>query len=215
MALTYKVETCEIIISENKDEQGDKSLARAYVQKMLDFCHLSISMLVRELNNRYPDKNTTVQNLSNKITRGTLRDYEIAQIADVCGFTLKLEAVKQVFQQVHSDNALPAGNETPNLKVKDENTASDSQERPTNEEMLDRISHGYTSILSQNFGVVVFAGENATRATDFYNKCVGSVTPMQELAFLKLIEKEYNVISEFYIKPNISEQEDVTEMPHK
>lgn len=202
MALTYKVETCEIIISENKDEQGDKSLARAYVQKMLDFCHLSVSMLVRELNNRYPDKNTTVQNLSNKITRGTLRDYEIAQIANICGFTLKLEAVKQVFNQ---DNTLSASNETPNLKVKDEITASDSQERPTNEEMLDRISIGYTSILSQNFGVVVFAGENATRAADFYNKCVGNVTPMQELAFLKLVEKEYNVISEFYIKSNIPE----------
>ena len=71
------------------------------------------------------------------------------------------------------------------------------------------------TVLFGLFGVVVFAGENATRATDFYNKCVGSVTPMQELAFLKLIEKEYNVISEFYIKPNISEQEDVTEMPHK
>lgn len=202
MALTYKVETCEIIISENKDEQGDKSLARGYVQKMLDFCHLSVSTLVRELNNRYPDKNTTVQNLSNKITRGTLRDYEIAQIANICGFTLKLEAVKQVF---HQDNALPAGNETPSLPAKNEIAQSDSQERPTNKEMLDRISIGYTSIISQNFGVVVFAGENATRAADFYNKCVGNVTPMQELAFLKLVEKEYNVITEFYIKPNIPE----------
>lgn len=203
MAFEYEEGKCEIIISGDTNEENSKPLARAYIKKMLDFSNLTLSMVVRELNYLYPDKSTTVQNISNKIARGTLRDYEIAQIANICGFTLKLEGVKQIIHDADNDNVLTASNQTTNLAIKNEITASDSQERPTKEEMLGCISLGYTSIISHNFGVIVFAGENATRVADFYNKCIGDVTPMQELAFLKLVEKEYNVISDFYIKPNI------------
>ncbi len=44
----------------------------------------TLTDIVKELNNRY-DLNTTPQNISNKLTRGTLKYVEAKQIASIIG----------------------------------------------------------------------------------------------------------------------------------
>jgi len=43
---------------------------------------------VEILNKRYPEKPTTTQNISNKLTRGTIKYSEVKEIADIIGFKI-------------------------------------------------------------------------------------------------------------------------------
>lgn len=49
----------------------------------------TITDIVKVLNERYPDNQTTSQNISNKLTRGTIKYSEVKEIADIIGFELK------------------------------------------------------------------------------------------------------------------------------
>ena len=42
-----------------------------------------------EMNKKNPDVNVTPQNISNKLTRGTIKYKEVKEIADIIGFEIK------------------------------------------------------------------------------------------------------------------------------
>ena len=49
----------------------------------------SLTRVVNEINARHPErKRTTVQNISNKLTRGTIKYSEVKEIADIIGARL-------------------------------------------------------------------------------------------------------------------------------
>lgn len=45
----------------------------------------TLTDIVKEMNKRHPDNETTSQNISNKLTRGTLKYSEAREIADIIG----------------------------------------------------------------------------------------------------------------------------------
>lgn len=50
----------------------------------------TLTQIVHEMNkSRPPDKRTTVQNISNKLTRGTIKYSEIIEIAEIIGLSIK------------------------------------------------------------------------------------------------------------------------------
>ena len=50
----------------------------------------TLTQIVQEMNkSRPPDKQTTVQNISNKLTRGTIKYSEIIEIAEIIGLSIK------------------------------------------------------------------------------------------------------------------------------
>lgn len=52
-------------------------------------CGWSLTKVVNEINLRHPDrKKTTVQNISNKLSRGTIKYSEVLEIADIIGISL-------------------------------------------------------------------------------------------------------------------------------
>jgi hypothetical protein len=51
---------------------------------------------VVELLNSKHGRNDTSQNLSNKLSRGTLKYSEAVEIAEVLGYTIKWEAIKSI-----------------------------------------------------------------------------------------------------------------------
>lgn len=53
----------------------------------------TLTDIVKEMNNRHPDEPTTSQNISNKLTRGTLKYSEAMEIAHIIG--CKIEWVNQ------------------------------------------------------------------------------------------------------------------------
>lgn len=49
----------------------------------------TLTHVVEEMNSRHPGrKDTTVQNISNKLTRGTIKYSEILEIAEIIGFDI-------------------------------------------------------------------------------------------------------------------------------
>lgn len=49
----------------------------------------TMSKIVNELNTKHLEKKTTIQNLSNKLSRGTLRYSEAQEIAEIIGYTIE------------------------------------------------------------------------------------------------------------------------------
>lgn len=64
-----------------KEDQKDLIYRIAHTKEM------GLTEIVNKINEKFDQKNS-VQNLNNKLIRGSLRDYEIAQICDVCGYDL-------------------------------------------------------------------------------------------------------------------------------
>ena len=49
---------------------------------------MTLTEVVAELNKRHPDEPTTTQNISNKLSRGTIRYSEVKEIADILGLKI-------------------------------------------------------------------------------------------------------------------------------
>lgn len=49
----------------------------------------TITEIVKVLNERHPNSPTTPQNISNKLTRGTIKYSEVKEIADIIGFRIE------------------------------------------------------------------------------------------------------------------------------
>lgn len=49
----------------------------------------TLTDIVKVLNERHPDEPTTTQNISNKLTRGTIKYAEVKEIADIIGFMIE------------------------------------------------------------------------------------------------------------------------------
>lgn len=49
----------------------------------------TLTDIVKSLNERHPNEPTTTQNISNKLTRGTIKYSEVKEIADIIGFSIE------------------------------------------------------------------------------------------------------------------------------
>ncbi len=49
---------------------------------------MTLTEVVKEMNKRHPDEQTTTQNISNKLSRGTIRYSECKEIADILGLVI-------------------------------------------------------------------------------------------------------------------------------
>lgn len=45
----------------------------------------TLTSVVQEMNNRHPNNKTTIQNVSNKLSRGTIKYSEVIEIAEIVG----------------------------------------------------------------------------------------------------------------------------------
>lgn len=60
-----------------------------YVKAMIALQGWTLTRVVQKINERHPEKNrTTVQNISNKLTRGTIKYSEILEIAEIIGLDI-------------------------------------------------------------------------------------------------------------------------------
>jgi len=49
----------------------------------------TLTDIVKILNERHPTEPTTTQNISNKLTRGTIKYAEVKEIADIIGYNIE------------------------------------------------------------------------------------------------------------------------------
>lgn len=58
----------------------------------------SLTNVVNAINERHPErKKTTVQNISNKLSRGTIKYSEILEIADIIGVRISFDPINHSF----------------------------------------------------------------------------------------------------------------------
>lgn len=50
---------------------------------------MTLTAIVEEWNRRWPEEKTTTQNLSNKLSRGTIKYVECCRIADIIGYKIE------------------------------------------------------------------------------------------------------------------------------
>ena len=63
-----------------------KTCIRNHVKAMIALQGWTLTRVVQKINERHPETNcTTVQNISNKLTRGTIKYSEILEIAEIIG----------------------------------------------------------------------------------------------------------------------------------
>ena len=158
------------------DNKDSPSNSRAAVNEMLYLSRMKLTDLVKRLNVLYPEEKITTQNLSNKLSRGGLRDFELAQIANACGFELRLvykdfDTFQKSIDEAVDDNA--------------------------NYKMEQALKQGQATIETKYNGFLVIAGERAEEAAKAYNLHCVSADALTELGFAKILEKKYNVLTKF------------------
>lgn len=62
----------------------------------------TLTDIVKEMNKRHPDSETTSQNISNKLTRGTLKYSEAKEIANIIGRKIEWLSVTNMPTQSES-----------------------------------------------------------------------------------------------------------------
>jgi len=64
------------------------NLIRNEIKSYISKSGWALTEIVEILNKRYPEKPTTTQNISNKLTRGTIKYSEVKEIADIIDFKI-------------------------------------------------------------------------------------------------------------------------------
>lgn len=68
---------------------SNKTCIRNQVKAMIALQGWTLTRVVQKINERHPECNcTTVQNISNKLTRGTIKYSEILEIAEIIGIEI-------------------------------------------------------------------------------------------------------------------------------
>ena len=143
---------------------------------MLYLSRMKLTDLVKRVKVLYPEEKITTQNLSNKLSRGGLRDFELSMIANACGFELRLVSKDFDTFQKSIDEAV------------DDNA---------NYKMEQALKQGQATIDTKYNGVLVIAGERAEEAAKAYSLHCVSADALTELGFAKILEKKYNVLTKF------------------
>lgn len=176
MVFSFNERDYNIPISDSRYDEQNQSNSKKYVYEMMNIANLRFADLVRKLNNLYPDGKYTSQNLSNKLQRGGLRDFELAQVANACGYELLLSHKDfYQFQQAMRNSV-------------DDNT---------NYKLQQYLLAGKEIIDTKFNGVLVIAGENAEEAARVWILHCATADALTELGYARLIEKQFDVITRF------------------
>lgn len=188
------------IIQIKKDDRPD-NLMRLIIKSMLREQHMTLAELVRRYNILHPDTPTTPQNLSNKLSRDSLRFREFLDIIELCGYSISFSPIdeKNSADMPMTETAketiaysLPKENKSPIRKVN-----PDENEIPVKKtSFADLASLGYAVVDSPNFGAIVIAGELADNAAEFIRKNLDdNMTEIQEIILCNAANREYKVMA--------------------
>lgn len=125
-----------------------KTAEKLMVSEMLRFNRLTLTDAVKKHNELYPDSLITVQNLSNKISRNSLKIHDFAALAEACGFKLTL-----------------ISNNT-NISVFNQNTIQNkhTEQKEALITQISLIEQGYCMIDSVNFDNAIIVGNQCKEA---------------------------------------------------
>ncbi len=154
----------EIEVPYIRQDEDKESCSRYCINEMLFNLRLTLGELVKRNNQLFPDNQTSTANLSNKLRRGSLKDYELSQYAYALGYKLIIvpadEEPTPVIQQKPEDTQLQ-------LKGYAEYVSSPDIRKKENFD--DLLSLGFAATSTPHCIEVFIAGENATEAAEYIN----------------------------------------------
>ena len=162
------------IPTERLSDDDEKSGSRKLIEEMIDYRDMTLTQLNTSYGKQYPDNATTQANLTNKLRRGGLRDFELARYANCCGFKLIL---------VPSESISP---QTNNIDIPID---------LADLEFATYLQDGYATASTENFPDILIAGESAAKAKEVIEGNIELTKPTKanEMFFLVKIEKTMNV----------------------
>lgn len=123
---------------------------------------ITLAELVRRRNLRHPDEKTTPQNLSNKLSRDSLKLSEFFELVDCAGYH------NISFVDYENDNQLldlqgnPLISKKNNSEDKESKKETSEQEKPKT--FSDYLTEGFCEVRSQNFESAIVAGAKCEEA---------------------------------------------------
>lgn len=189
--------------------KGDNTFAYHFFKALVKDAGLNLTSAVGKFNKVYPDLKTTPQNVSNKLTRDSIRFTEFVKFADVLGYEINLVSAKN---HAHEDDStvVPVVSEK---RTSADNAITEPYSRPRRAKIdadkagcekmnelvfAQAVNEGCVSVTSNNFGEVIFAGKRAEEVADFYSDSVAKyeadeLTEAGEVLLLLHLRNQFNI----------------------
>lgn len=189
--------------------KGDNTFAYHFFKALVKDAGLNLTSAVGKFNKVYPDLKTTPQNVSNKLTRDSIRFTEFVKFADVLGYEINLVSAKNHAHEDDStvvpvvsekrtsaDNAITEPYSRPRRAKIDADKAG--REKMNELVFAQAVNEGCVSVTSNNFGEVIFAGKRAEEVADFYSDSVAKyeadeLTEAGEVLLLLHLRNQFNI----------------------
>lgn len=189
--------------------KGDNTFAYHFFKALVKDAGLNLTSAVGKFNKVYPDLKTTPQNVSNKLTRDSIRFTEFVKFADVLGYEINLVSAKNhaheddstvepvvTEKRTSSDNAIREPYSRPRRAKIDADKAG--REKMNELVFAQAVNEGCVSVTSNNFGEVIFAGKRAEEVADFYSDSVAKyeadeLTEAGEVLLLLHLRNQFNI----------------------
>lgn len=148
----------EVNIDEYTTGATQPRISYNLIKKLCHSAEISMAELVKRRNELHPNDKTTPQNLSNKLSRDSLKLSEFIELANCAGF-------KMIFEEIEKDNRLldlqgnPLTSES--HKEPEEKATIEQEKQKTFTELL---TDGFCEVQSQNFESAIVAGTKCEKA---------------------------------------------------
>lgn len=151
--------------------EGNDTFSYMLFKWLIKEAGLNLKTAVEKFNAAYPDEQTTPQNISNKLTRDSMKLNEFMKFAEVFGFTIYFD-----------DGKIPMNQPEPKKDLK------------PNQTYYELLIEGFTSCKSINYKAVIIAGANAQAAAEWIeSNLTEGISEPEELLLLVSAKQEFNV----------------------
>lgn len=159
-----------VINNSTFDYAGNDSFSSVLFKWLVREAGLNLKKAVDKFNEAYPELKTTPQNISNKLTRDSMKLNEFLKFAEICGYT------------VYFDDGTLHWQPEQKKDIKLDKT------------YYDLLIEGFTSCKSINFKSVIIAGANAQTAAEWIeSNLIDGMSEPEELLLLVSAKNDFNV----------------------
>lgn len=150
-------------------EKGNDTLSYFLLKRLVKDAGLNLSKIVKIMNEQNPEHKTTPQNLSNKLSRDTLKVSEFIKLIEICGYTISFDRIA---------GELP----------------KDGKKQKETKTYAELLTEGYADCDSLNFENIIIAGARAIEAAEWIkdNQLEG-MDETQEIILLIAANRQFGV----------------------
>lgn len=170
-----KINNCDI--SEQINEGNKEEFSRTIFKLLIRGSELDLTKTVKRFNKTYPQEATTPQNISNKLSRDSLRVTEFFKLVSILGYNISFDnGLVESSQDVQTKTDIPETNSIAECSLSD------------------LFVQGYSDCKSYHFSNVIIAGERADEASKWIEENLSDgLSETEEVMLWILANKKFGV----------------------